>query len=239
MMTATNVLTTLISLFSFTLLCTSCQVDKNLELTEEEAVEIIETSVQKNSGGMVESIEAYTEKIVTDTNNTNCNFQYQDSFNFNFDNTAVTAAYAVDWTYSFSCNSFNVPTMAQFNLVSTGTYQSNRLNGADNITANIEVSGLDFASADVLFNGNYTRLGSQEITTNFNSRSLTSTLGIAMNDISVSKTAFQIQSGSAQVILTGTDQENSFNYSGTLVFNGGGSATLNLNGNSYTIDLNP
>jgi uncharacterized protein YpmS len=236
-MTRSNVLSVLFTFLVFAFVSTSCTKEETVEMTEEEAVEIIETSLQKNSGGMVESIEAYTEKIVTDTVNTLCAILYQDNFNFDFDSGAVVAAYTVDWSYEFACNNLNLPISAQFDLVAQGTYQSNRMNSADNMSGNLEVTGLALSSTDLVFDGNYSRAGTQDITTNFNSRSLNSTVSIAINSINISKSSYQIVSGSAEVVLTGNDQNNNFSYSGMVVFNGGGSATLTMNGNSYTINL--
>ena len=189
----------------FAFVSTSCAKEETIEMTDEEAVEIIETSLQKNSGGMVESIEAYTEKIVTDTVKTLCAILYQDNFNFDFDIGTVVAAYTVDWSYEFAYNNLKLPISAQFDLVAQGTYQSNRINSADNMSGNLEVTGLALGNTDLVFDGNYSRTGTQYITTNLNSRSLNSTVSIAVNAINISKSSYQIVSGSAEVILTSRD----------------------------------
>lgn len=67
-MTTSNILSFLTCLCTITFLCPACQTADNLELTEEKAVEIIETTLQRKSGGMVESIEIFTEKIVLESN---------------------------------------------------------------------------------------------------------------------------------------------------------------------------
>lgn len=236
-MTQKNLLTLCTATFLIACLNMSCQKEESLDMTEAEAVEIIETSLQKNSGGMVESTEAYTEKLVNDTVQANCSTFYQDSFDFAYESGFVEANYAVCWSFEFSCSPLNVPQSAQFDVVSSGSYQTNRLNSNDNIIANLTATGLNPGSAGVIYNGNFDRSGQQQINMNLNNRNLSSTVNINIQDLYVSKSNYQIQSGTAQVELTGTDQNNNFSYSGSLVFTGSGNATLYLNSNSYSIDL--
>ena len=60
----------------------------------------------------------------------------------------------------------------------------------------------------------------------------------SLNNIAVSKTTYNIVSGTASVVFNGVSSTgNQYTYDGTITFNGNNTATLVINGNTYTINL--
>jgi hypothetical protein len=56
--------------------------------------------------------------------------------------------------------------------------------------------------------------------------------------VEISKSTYEIIAGEGTVTVTGENSGgNSFSFTGSIVFNGDGTATLTLNGTEYTINL--
>jgi hypothetical protein len=65
-----------------------------------------------------------------------------------------------------------------------------------------------------------------------------SSVDIVISNLTISRPLRVIKSGSATIAVSGsTPKHGSFSYTGTLVFTGGNTATLTLNGNVYLVDL--
>ncbi len=233
----TVVFSLLIALMFFS----SCNKDEQVyeEITEEDAVEIIESSMQKSTGGITETTEKYAEDLENDiTLNDLCNTPYNESYTFT-NNGIITANYTFNWQYELACSDpVNIPQSATFSANSSGSYNTQRINSNDSSESAFAVTGLQPGASFFVFNGTYKRAGSQDITTSLNARSISSELNMTLGDIFINKSTFEIDSGSGNFTLTGTNQGNSFSFEGSLLFNGNGVATLILNGNTYQIDIN-
>jgi hypothetical protein len=222
---------------------TSCSNDDDTTatdaLTQEEAVELVEGALQKSTNGLNETTKSYSEELATDiTLNDLCGTLYDENFQHTFNGTFIAAQYEIDWSYLMTCNNFNTPVTAAFDATSSGTYSTQRIQSNDTSQSYFDVSGLEFSSPSLFFNGDYTRLGSQQITINQNTRSINSSLIINVTNLEIDKVDYEITTGTGVVNLTGTtNQGNAFSFQGGLVFNGNGTATLTLNGAAYVINL--
>lgn len=229
--------------FSLTLiigstLFTSCSKEENKEITEEDAVELIESSLQENTAGITETVGKYSEELITDYSiNSNCSQSYDTTYTFSYSGIVTQADYTVNWGYLMNCN-LGIPTSVALNATSSGTYSTNRMNSNDNTSASLNVTGIEPSSATLFFSGDLTREGTQTITINSNTHEITSTITVTLTNLVVNKTTYQIESGSGTAILSANNGTDPFSFTGDIVFNGGGSATLTLNGNTYTINLN-
>jgi hypothetical protein len=218
-------------------LLTSCDKEKNNEVTEEDAVTIIEGSLQESSAGVGKTIPNFAELLVTDfAINNNCNQTYDTTYIFNHSGAIVQADYVINWGFILNCN-FGVPNTAELNASSSGIYSTNRMTSDDNTTTNLNISGIQPSSSNLVFSGDLTREGFQTITINSNSSEITSTIALSLSNVIVNKTTYEIESGAGTALLTANNGTDSFTFSGEIIFNGGGSATLIINGNSYTISF--
>lgn len=206
-------------------------------LTEEEAVELIESSLQKSTAGFNDSSEKISESITSDIIiNDECSLIYDDTFVINYEDANVIASYTVDWSYELTCNNFGIAESVVFASSTDGEYTTQHVTSIDNSMSFFEINGLQPSADELIVNGNYERIGMQEMTI-INTRSINSTLIANLSDIVVDKSSSSITSGTASVTLEGTSQNTSFSFSGNLVFNGNDTATLSINGNSYTLNL--
>lgn len=219
-------------------LLTSCKKEKAQEVTDEDAVELIEGSLQKNSAGLEETVAKYSEALVTDfAINDNCSQNYDTSYNFAYTGTLIQADYDITWGYSLNCN-LGIPSSASLSATSSGTYSTNRTDSDDNTSANLSITGIEPGSSALNFSGNLSRSGTQVITINSNTREITSTITLTLSDLVVNKSTYEIESGTGTAQVSASNGSETYTFSGSIVFNGGGTATLTLNGNSYTINLN-
>lgn len=231
--------TSLLGLTAFVLIGTlaaSCSKEKKA-VTEEDAVDLIEGSLQSNTAGLNETVKEYSELIVEELAiNGGCSQNYDTTYNIDYTGINLQANYAVNWGYNLTCT-FGVPSTAVLTATSDGTYSTNRMKSDDNSTANLTITGLQPTFSALNFSGNLTRNGSQTITVNSKTREVTSTITLNLTDLVVNKTTYEIESGSGTAVLTADNGDDTFTFNGSITFNGGGSATLVINGNTYTINL--
>lgn len=232
-------------LFVFSLALNSCSKDDEIiapsdVLTEQDAVELIESSLQKSTGGLSQTASVYSAELDTEiTVNASCDSLYEETLPYTYNGNLIQANYTKYWAYQLACSNLNIPQTADFNASSTGTYSTPRIESDDVTQSSFTISGLQPTSDAFLFNGSYSREGSQQITINQVTRSINSTLSVEVIDLLLNKGTYEINSGTGTCSLTGsTDQGNTFLFEGDLVFNGNGTASLTVNGNTHLIELN-
>lgn len=226
------------------LLITSCnKEDDDLvpqqAISEEEAVEIVEASLAKESAGVEETTYAYAKTYEQEVSqNVQCNQAVSDSYNYSHNGTVIQATYSYNWSFTISCNGVNIPQSATFTSAGSGMYTTPRIESDDSSTFSATVTGLQPSSSTITYNATFERIGTQQLTTNLNTRSVSSDFSATIVDLVVGKTDYEVDSGTGTFSLTGTTNQGNFSYDGSIVFNGDNTATITINGNQYTIDLN-
>jgi len=152
--------------------------------------------------------------------------------------TGSSATYNYMSTYNFIVNCVNnQPDNLSSNLVYNDTFSNSNFSSTNSGSSVFTVTGLAPTATDFVINGEYKRNGS------FNSKIDTSNHGtqnvdIVINALTIRRPARTIASGTATTSVTGyVPKKGSFSYTGTLVFNGDGTAKLTLNGTVYLINL--
>jgi hypothetical protein len=232
--------------FALGTLTTSCDKEatdttpENLKQpTEEDAVDAMTGALQASTEGMAQEIDAtadlaesYTEK----SGGSPCGETFDSTFVRSVNETNITAEYAFTWEWSLDCNAADIPLGLNLATTSSGTYETARMLSQDASSSTWTVDSL-FTGANYVFNGTFERTGAQESKVR-NQNVFTSVITIEVDDLNIDKGTKQIKSGIAEatIVITGSGG-NTQTFSGDLVFNGDGSVTLIINGNSYTIDL--
>lgn len=232
-----------LSLLFFTVCVISCSPDNDndstlsADLTEEEAVEIIENSIQKSTGGITEDVEKFAEELEEEIIvNLECNILYEDDFLFEYENQNLSVSYSVEWDYIMTCNELNIPQTVTFNFNTDGQYSTPRIESTDSSTASFAVSGLQPSASSIVFSGNFNREGNQ-IFTVASGKATQSTIQITLSNLTVNKENYTIISGEGLVQIEGSSQGSSYSFEGSIIFNGNGSATIIVNGTTYTINI--
>lgn len=228
-----------------TLSLTSCNKDDDSTsdaIEEVDAVETIENSLVAESNGMSRSMEttmvyAESQNLYTDSPSLNCGQLYAESFSENYSSPDYSYNYSANCSYLLSCNAEGNAQSFNYSFSRNGDYDTPRMSSDDNVNANWDVTDLDASTSNTIFNGSYVRIGSQ-VSKVRNMNTFNSTLTYSLNGIAVNKDTYKIASGSASVVFEGTSTSgNSYTYNGTITFNGDDTATLVINGNTYTIYL--
>ncbi|MEM5564168.1 hypothetical protein WNY78_03590 [Psychroserpens sp. AS72] len=210
---------------------------KTTELNEEEAVELIESSLRKSTAGFNDTSKTFSESLTADiTINEDCSVIYNDTYVVNYEESIVQASYTVDWSYEMTCNSIGIPQSVTFSSSTDGNYSTQHIISNDYSTSNFDIIGLQPSSETMVLNGDYVRNGMQELNV-VNTRSVTSILTVTLTDIVIDKSTSNITSGTASLTLTGTSQNTNFSFEGSLIFNGDETATLTINENTYVINI--
>ncbi|MAO32131.1 MAG: hypothetical protein CL824_01375 [Crocinitomicaceae bacterium] len=212
---------------------TSCS--KHKEVSEADAVALIESSLEKDTYGVSEMITKYSEQIVDEIASYPC-AEYDTSYNFSHVGNIIEANYDINWNYTLNCN-MGVPSTIDLEASTAGTYSTNRVNSNDNSLTNLNITGVEPNETSLVFNGNLNRDGNQSFIMGSKIRDVSSSISIIVSDISVNKSSLEIESGTGTVALSVDNGNETFTFNGDIVFNGGGSATLNINGNTYQINL--
>lgn len=226
-------------LLLFLLFQTSCSPDIDLlELSEGEAVEIIETALQDAAGGLTTNLEDMAEQLVTAvTSGEICDSTYTKIVADSNQGALIQTSYSSTLTYEMMCNNFDIPQTATISSATESMYTSNRMESEDTATFLGNASGLQPSVSSISLTGNYNKTGNQEL--NFSEqKNINSIFTSDLTTLQINKQNYNIESGNGTFSLTGSTQDATFSYLGNITFNGGGSATLVINGTTYEIDLN-
>lgn len=211
----------------------------NAEISEEEAAAVVEGAVAARSQGLGAEMEdalylagEYAEKSGSNP----CGEPFDSTMTRSVDNANLTASYAVSWSWLVSCNALQIPVAIDYQRNIEGSYETARLISDDEAASNWAISNL-IQGEHYILDGTYTRQGSQQSKVR-DQNSFYSSLLIEVDSLHVDKGTRQIQSGTAGFTLTITGPgSNSQTFEGAIAFNGDGSATIIINGNSYTVNL--
>ncbi len=209
-----------------------------MTLSESEAVEIIEIALQSNSGALTSNIEDVAAQMREAlTSGEVCDTLYNEEILKNHEGNLLMASYTTNISYQLECNNLSVPQSATFTSSTDASYNTNRITNISSSTFNGLASSLQPMAAAMSINGNYNSTGTQDISGS-NPKSVNSTFIADLTNIEVNKVSIEVFSGTGTFSLTGTSNGESFDYSGDLLFNTDGTATLTINGTVYEIDLN-
>ena len=102
---------------------------------------------------------------------------------------------------------------------------------------NLVLTGLQPQSASYTLNGAFTRTGSHTSKVR-NQNTFDTNVSINITSVTVDKSTMKITGGTGTADVTcEVSNGNSYSFTGSLVFNGNGTATLTINGTDYTITL--
>ncbi|MEM1320098.1 MAG: hypothetical protein AAGG75_07550 [Bacteroidota bacterium] len=207
-------------------------------LTEEETIEVVQQALGSSSYGML--MQAEEAAVMADEELSAsilpCGVRYDTTIVRANDPQAVrNYNYVINRSFELICN-FGVPQEIIVSKTSSGQYTAPRMSSDDSSTFNASISNLLFGQA-YIYNGSYTRQGTQTINIraekNFESDLTIQTTGLLIN-----KATRKVVGGSSTFSLTGTNTEGQpFSYVGSITYNGNGSATLEINGNVYNLQL--
>lgn len=238
-MTSFKKIFTSILLLTLLLLHTACNKEEvQPEMSEEEIIEIIEPTLKATSGGVVTNLEAVSEELVKSISSESlCDSLLTYTTGQTYEGQQLEASYLIQLYYELNCNLFGVPVAALVSSTSTSEWSTNRLRSEGNVTFSGSVEGLELLETAITIDGDYMLVGDQQADFK-ETYEINSILNFTLSEVKINKQDFHIESGSAAFTFTGTTQYGTFSQTGDILFNGDGTALLNINGNTYLITIN-
>lgn len=219
----------------------SCKKKRVNDLSTEDAADAVTEALEYKSGGLAQAIKAAAQYLEGQNfggggEHLDCGESFDSTIAGSHNTVSVTSSFTHTWQYTLNCDG-PTPVSVTGTGNHTGHYNGPRITSDTEGTRSWTVTGLDAGMTHFIFNGMFERSGVH--TSKLRQKNtFTSSLAIVPTDVAVSKTWHKIVSGSAAVTLncTGADGEE-YNFIGSLEFNGDDTATLTLNGQTYTISF--
>ncbi|OWY22487.1 hypothetical protein C7N43_08775 [Sphingobacteriales bacterium UPWRP_1] len=212
------------------------------DFTSEYAADLVAGALKKNTNGFAAYLndvsywlEEGSGKMLA-VQEWECGFSGDSTFVATKEIGGNTFSYNMSYVYSTTCNALNVPTEFVVNLVASGNYEDVRIQSADTTNMGMVFTGLLPPADQYTLNGFFTRDGTQ--THKIAGKDLISLITLSVTDVGIDKTSYAITGGTGYITVTVNVDGKVKIYGGNLTFNGNGSVTFVLNGNSYTVDLN-
>jgi hypothetical protein len=222
-------------------------------VTTDQAADLAAGSLASNSYGLTslsDNVSANAQSVAsintgsqavnsigTNSIHQECGTTLSDSASNSGTNGNVSFSYFFKFARTLNCNTSNQPDNLANSINYRGNFSGPNLTTADTGSAIFTIAGLSQTATNFVINGEYKRSGSFQSKVG-NKASGHSNVDIVVTNLTLTKPGRRIASGSATISITGSTSKNgSFSYTGTIVFNGDGSATLTINGTVYSIDL--
>lgn len=249
MLTLNRIIPLLATLILITL--TSCDSTNSTTdeqtVGEEEAAEIVASSMATGSSGAVADIETATELAEESTNANKGKADYAvatssldcgsstDSTFTTHSTGVITHEYTKTYEYLLECDESANPIHLEVSFTYNGEFDAPRLASQNSGSGEFEITNLD-SSEVYLVNGSWQREGEFESKIR-NQATRQVTLQFEVLDVSVDKSSQQIESGTISFTIEGERssrvREGSFSYDGSITFSGNGEAVIEINGSKY------
>jgi len=226
-------------LFTAGLIACSDEDTQNTGVTEADVADAIEASLTAESNGVAKmaadvSELAKAQSVYTARPDLACGEFYTVQYHPTYTGPNFSYDYSGTRVYSLFCGNEGTPMSFDYDSQLSGTYETPRMLSDDNATANVSFTNLTGGNTTNI-NGSYIRNGSQQSKVRLR-RSFSSVIRINLYTVSFDKISREITGGTATVSITGTGV-NTFYYNGSITFNRNNTATLTINGTTYTINL--
>jgi hypothetical protein len=222
-------------------------------VTSDQAADIAAGSLAANSYGLTSvsddiAVNAQTlasintgsqtvNSLGTATVHQACGTTLTDSVTNSGTNSSVSFSYFLKFARTLNCNTNSQPDNLANSVSYHGNFDGPNLTSTNTGSAIFKIAGLTTTAANFVVNGEYKRTGSFQSKIG-NKTSGQSSVDIVVTNLTLTKPARKIASGTATIAITGSTTKNGdFSYTGTLLFNGDGTAILTINGNAYTVNL--
>ena len=220
--------------------CENTEDDVTL-ITEEDAVEVLESSLINGSGGITNEIEeaAFVVEVYTDSRtgfNPYCANSFDSTLTADVNRPRITSSYEVTLSWLLECSDFSIPQTILFGREASGSYESNRFMGNSQSSGDWRIGNL-VSETYWVYNGAFERIGSHGSMVR-NQKSLDVKLQTTFTNIEVEKASHTIQSGEGAFTLSLEGSAgNTANYQGLISYQGDGFVVITLNDNTYEIEL--
>ena len=215
---------------------TSCRKDPEeiiALLINSEAAEIIEDAVaNKTAGFTAPTIDA---AAIVEAYLNSCGVPGDTSINKVKTTGVATYDYTFGLDWLVTCSNLNVPQSANVSIAGNGDFTSPHWLGSEATIGDLTFTGLSPQEASYVVNGSYDLTGNLTGSLRKVSPSFDCVVALELTNLILDKTTYKITGGSGIATVTvSTANGQTQTLDGTLVFNGNGSATVEVNGHVHT-----
>ena len=227
---------TMLFLLGFVFL-SSCKKEEEV-LTDQESSDLIEASISEQDAGAMSDYKIAADIAMTEyaVYEFNCSYTGDTTYSTVLSTGIRTYSMSSTLTWNVNCSGGTVNAIT-FDLTNTGTYTGPRLSREGTTTASLTLTNLSSTSSTLTGNGNINYTGSADYEGKKTSKTVETTLAMTLSDLVINKTTYEIEGGTASITITASSGGNSITKTASITFAGGGSATITINGNSYTISI--
>ncbi len=212
------------------------------EATADDAADAITYALESSSGGAAEDISASAAYAMQNGYGKNeaasslqCGVPLDTTVSYTY-NGAVAANYSHNWNVLLNCNG-PVPSSISWTGNYAGNFSGPRMESSNTGTRNFTLTGVEPSAQVYTLNGATTRTGMHTSKVR-NQYAYNVTITTNLTNVTVNKSTYRITGGSGTANATlQVSNGVSKAFAGTIVFNGNTTATLAINGNTYTIQL--
>lgn len=207
-------------------------------LPNEDVAEVMAASLAKNTGGLAAAVDGAADVSASPAKTTaECGVPDERSYERSFDGAYASGDYLFEYSFLLECDAASNPVSMQMEHSYQGEFTGVRLSSSNSGSAEWELIGFGDASNTLVFSGEYDRSGSFESYVR-NRNQGSSQITLSFDTLNVDKSTREIVSGSATLRASGeVSGKGSYSKEATVTFNGDGTATLNLSGDAYTVNL--
>ncbi|MDX3915611.1 MAG: hypothetical protein QHC79_18845 [Pseudosphingobacterium sp.] len=233
------------AMVSLSLMFAACSKNDELSadaaITEDDVYDVIEGTLVASTYGLSETVGAASMKAeetaaYTATPAITCGTPYTRSFTRSASGTSYGYNYAVQENYQLKCTEAGEASTFLFTDDIHGSYDAVRMSSDDSSESELSITGLEPSNTVATLNGFYERKGTQESKVHYE-RNFTSTVTYDLNDLEINKSSHKIEGGTATLNVSLTADGTTKTYYADLTFNGDYTATLDINGIIYTINI--
>lgn len=215
----------------------SCQDEESSTITNEEAADLVASSLSVQSSGFTLSA-SQTAELMEESNSSNgridgsCGFSNDTTLFLSSNATdSFSYDYELNYGYAFTC----IPPTLTVDFTCEGNFDGTRVSST-NTGSGEWVFTIEDDNAYAI-NGLYEREGTFQSKVR-NKVSTNSTISITFTDIIINSNTGEITGGEAVATISGSvDGNGDFNFTASIEFKGSRSATVTIQGEVYNINL--
>lgn len=229
-------------LIAASLAFTACENDdedeNNNSIEADKAAELIGSTIT-NGGALdmaddVVQLDAANNPGVSYKSDRGCGEHIYDTIDFNYDGQIYQYSYNYIFDFVYNCTN-GIPDNMSMNISSSVDFAGPNYEIDHSTNINWTITGVYPTSEPLIFNGDVNVDASSNNLTNNTER--TYTLDLTYADVTYDRTNMVYTSGSVNIAISGSGPNGSFAYEGTITFNGSETATLTVDGSTFTLNL--
>lgn len=210
---------------------------QNMSQQEAEAVaEIVAVAAIEETESYAETAPAYAPQDPSQSSDF-CGETFDTTLAFSYQYQNLSVAFESTWAITVNCNNLNVPESLSGYAAGAGNAESTLMTSTLTNNTIATLDGLLPNQDSYVFNGTYDGAGTLQSKVGLK-RSYAVVASVNLEDIEVDKDTLTATGGTATMVIEATSSTgNTAVFNATVTINGDGTATVEINGNSFTIYL--